>query len=523
MHLRHQWRRGLALAAAVGLAAAAAPVTAQAAPSAQVEWRDCPPEVAAKAPTLRCATVPVPLDYADPGGTKINLTISKAASPEPARRRGILLTNPGGPGGSGLTLPGDLLSLGLPSSVAERYDIIGMDTRGVGHSTPVSCGFTDDGAYFGNVPPYAEDDAAVVKRAEVAEAVAKQCQANDRDGRLRHLTTANNARDLDQIRIALGEPKASYLGYSYGTALGAAYASMFPGTTDRVVLDSNLGGTALDRDGMRRFALGTEQTFPDFAKWAAARHGSYGLGRTQAEVRGTFDTITQRLAKEPVAGFDNTLFRMVTFGGLYRESSYGRTAALWQSLLRADAQEAQRLLGERKTGGELSAHDNAWTVFLAVTCNDVKWPTDLAAYREGVAEDRVKYPIYGAATANVLPCAYWPFERTEPQVPVNDNGPRNVLVVQNLRDPATPIEGGRLMREKFAQRSKLVTVDGSGHGVYVFGENPCALNTTTTFLTGGGLPARDVSCGAATVSGLVLDEGARQRRAELLAQRTPTP
>lgn len=110
--------------------------------------------------------------------------------------------------------------------------------------------------------------------------MAEQCAQHDRAGVLPHLTTANTARDLDRIRAALGEEKTSFLGYSYGTALGAAYASMFPERSDRIVLDSNIGDTHLDRDGMRRYALGMEQTFPDFARWAAARHHSYGLGRT---------------------------------------------------------------------------------------------------------------------------------------------------------------------------------------------------------------------------------------------------
>ena len=112
------------------------------------------------------------------------------------------------------------------------------------------------------------------------------------------------ARDLDRIRAALGEEKASFLGYSYGSALGAAYASMFPERSDRVVLDSNIGDTHLDQDGMRRYALGMEETFPDFAKWAAARHETYGLGRTPEEVRRTYFTLAERLDEKPVNGID---------------------------------------------------------------------------------------------------------------------------------------------------------------------------------------------------------------------------
>nr|WP_234435489.1 alpha/beta fold hydrolase [Streptomyces sp. NRRL B-24051] len=265
--------KSLALAAALGLGASliAVPAAAEEARTHQMNWGQCPDDVVAEAaPTvLQCATVRVPLDYTHPEGEQIDLAVSRLAAANPDRRRGVLMLNPGGPGGSGLALSALLVAQGLPSSVTDRYDLIGMDTRGIGHSTPVSCGFTTDSSYYSNIPPYAVDDAAVTAQAKVAEQAAKQCADND-DGRLRHFTTANTARDLDRIRDALGEEKTSYLGYSYGTALGATYASMFPERSDRVVLDSNIGDTHLDRDGMRRYALGMEQTFPDFANWPPA-------------------------------------------------------------------------------------------------------------------------------------------------------------------------------------------------------------------------------------------------------------
>jgi pimeloyl-ACP methyl ester carboxylesterase len=133
-------------------------------------------------------------------------------------------------------------------------------------------------------------------------------------------------------------------------------------------------------------------------------------------------------------------------------------------------------------------------VFLAVTCNDVNWPEDLATYRRGVAEDRQRYPMFGAATANVTPCAYWKHEPSEPPVKVDDQGPADVLMLQNRRDPVTPAVNAELLRQKFGQRARLVTVDDSGHGVYVLGGNACALNLTTAYLVDGKLPARDVAC-----------------------------
>lgn len=495
-------RRSAALAIALGLGLGGSlgtgPAVAEGTGPTPVRWGACPEDVVAgAAPTvLECATVTVPVDYADPDGAGIDLMISRLASTNPDRRRGTLMLNPGGPGGSGLTQPAFLVSQGFPASVLDSYDLIGMDTRGIGRSAPVSCGFTPEGPYFANIPPYAVDDAAVTAQAGVARQVAEQCAREDDEGVLPHLTTANTARDLDRVRAALGEERTSFLGYSYGTALGAAYASMFPERSDRIVLDSNIGDTHLDRDGMRRYALGTEQTFPDFARWAAARHESYGLGRTSAQVRRTYLALAARLDKAPVAGFDGNLLRQLTFAYLFKEVRYPQLAQQWQALRSGDAAAVRTARPPGAAEETPPGFDNGLTVFLAVTCNDVEWPEDVGAYRRSVSEDRERYPLFGAATANITPCAFWPYAPAEPPVPVDDDGPRNILLVQNLRDVPTPHVGGKMLRQKFADRSRLLSVEDSGHGSYVLGDNPCALNTTTRYLVTGEMPAKDTLCRA---------------------------
>ncbi|MGW1738281.1 alpha/beta hydrolase [Nocardia sp. NPDC001965] len=483
--------RSLAVTAVIGLAAALVTGCAVEGAVPPLGWGACPEEVTAEAVPSRldCSTVPVPVDYSDPGSGEIDIMISRLSAPDPAKRRGVLLLNPGGPGGSGLAFPAFLVARGLPIEVTDSYDVIGMDTRGIGHSAPVNCGFTGAGAYVGNIPPYAVDDAAVTERATVVQGVAQQCGRNDTDDRLRHVTTANTARDLDRIRAALGEEKASFLGFSYGTALGAAYASLFPDRADRIVLDSNIGDTHLDSDGMRRYALGMEQTFPDFAAWAAARHVTYGLGRTPEEVRATYFELAGRLDAQPVEGIDGGGFRASVFAFLFSESRYAVLAELWRAV---------------RTGGrlpdlgaepDLSSFDNSWTVFLAVTCNDVQWPEDVGYYRRAVAADRERYPLYGAAAANITPCAFWPHEPAEAPVEIDADGPADVLLVQHRRDVPTPYHGGELLREKFGDRARLVSVDGSGHGVYVLGGNACARDITTDYLVDGAMPENDMSCG----------------------------
>ena len=169
MTIRQRARQLSTLAIAAGIAAAtfitptalADQRTPADDPAATLDWGACPEGTAPTNPQLTCATLAVPLDYDDPDGKTIEIMISKLPSQNPDQRRGILLTNPGGPGGSGLSLPADIQDLGAPASLLDSYDIIGMDPRGVGRSTPVSCGFTTDQEYLSNIPLWAEDSAAV--------------------------------------------------------------------------------------------------------------------------------------------------------------------------------------------------------------------------------------------------------------------------------------------------------------------------------------------------------------------------
>ncbi|MGV9214361.1 alpha/beta fold hydrolase [Micromonospora sp. RB23] len=495
----------LALVVTVGLVGYLAAMPADAtdvkgAAAKGVTWGACPAPVAAVAPTLQCGTVSVPLSYSDPDGQQIELAVSRIPSTNPAKRRGVLLMNPGGPGVPGLTMPNDLVTLGAPSGLTDAYDLIGTDPRGTGKSAPVDCKFTLEQKYSGNIPPYAVDAAAVEEQAAKSRAVAEQCAANDTGGLMAHISTANAARDLDRIRLALGERKASFFGLSYGSALGMAYASMFPYTSDRVIIDSNTGDTALTRASLRRFARGAEQAFPDFAAWVAQRHQAYGLGRTPAQVRANYFRTAQRLDKTPVATVDGQLFRAMIYAGLYnRPGDYARTARFWQLAAASNPAAARELTaaaGPGTAGATPQPGSVVLSAYLVTVCNDSVWPRDIQAYQRSVAEDRKAFALYGAATANINPCAFWPFKPSEPQVAVNDNGPANVLIMQNRRDTATPLLGGQLARKAFAKRSRLVTVDENQHGVFIFDDNPCALNAGTAWLVDGVMPKRDIFCKA---------------------------
>ncbi|EXU65306.1 hydrolase [Streptomyces sp. PRh5] len=498
-------RRSLPLAATAvaapaftGVSAVATPERAAAKPDKAaarpdtVEWGPCPEKTAsplkADSPRLQCSTLEVPLDHRDPDGRQIEIAISRRASKNPSKRRGVLLTNPGGPGITGLGYPAVLAASGLPQKVLDSYDVIGLDPRGTGRSTPVTCDLTPEQRNRGNIPPYAHTAADVAREAGNARTIAKQCATSRTAWMLPHTTTANTARDMDRIRAALGEPKLSYLGGSYGSYLGAVYTTLFPGRSDRIVLDSNLGPGGYDVTAMRSLARGLEDRFPDFAAFAAA-HPEYGLGTTPQQVTAKFFELAQRLEAKPVRGIDGTLFRGITFDRLYSDASMPLVAEMWQAL------DKDRPLPPN-TPPSMESMENFMAARFHVICGDSRRPGTVRKYQRDVAVDRLRYPMPGGSTAGIGPCAFWPDKRVEPPVRIGDRGPSNVLMVQNERDPGTPLAGARELRRAFGKRATMVTADQGGHGVYPFGRNSCANDAVTAFLTADQRPSRDLACAA---------------------------
>jgi hypothetical protein len=444
-------RRGLALVSTIVVAAVsgAAPSAAAGPPT----WGACPAKVAVTAPTLQCATVTVPLDYRNPAGTTIDLTVSRIASTNPAKRRGILLLNPGGPGVSGLDMPANLVSQGIPNSVLDAYDLIGMDTRGVAtpQATPTVAWLTSrrptrPGTWTGSGWRWASRRPASSER---------------RTGR----------------HWAPRTPRCSR-------------------AAPRIIIDSNLGDTALTRAGLRRFASGMEQGFPDFARWAAARHGAYGLGRTPQGVHDTYFAIAERLDAKPVAGVDGRFLRQFSYTSLFNPSAYGVLAQLWQSLTVADGAAANRAVPDgAQPAAKPQPHQQSdfLSAYLAVICNDSTWPSDVAEYQR--SSPRIgrgsRSSVRRPATSTRAPSGR--ASHPSPRSRSNDDGPANILIMQNRRDVATPLEGAQIIRREFAERSRLVMVDDNQHGVYVYGDNACALTIGTDWLVNGDLP-RDTTC-----------------------------
>ncbi|MFI5958070.1 alpha/beta hydrolase [Cryptosporangium sp. NPDC051539] len=495
-------RRLAAMLAATALISVFAPQAATA--KSALDWHDCPaqaPDEQPRNPGQKCAEIKVPLDYRNPGGEQITVTISRLSTAKPQKRRGVLLLNPGGPALEGLDVPSQFAST-LPASVRDAYDLVGFDPRGVGHSTPQSCGLPDPNPL--GLFPYPAADGSTAGNVEFARTVAETCGSAASAKNLKFYTTANTARDLDGIRRALGERKISYWGQSYGTYLGTVYASLFTRNTDRVVLEGNVDPTKGWSGQIALWGQGMNDRFADAAKVAITRKA--GFGSTVPEVTKSYLALVDRLDREPApvpgtkASVNGLIVRHLTYGLLMRNENLPVLVGLWRAaadladgrLTDADAAVLKQAFAAHP-GTPGVPVDNQSTMFAALTCGDGPWSKDLDEYAAKTAADRAAYPLTGGMPANVWPCAFWEDEPIEAPVTVTDHGPRNILILQNRRDNATPWEGALGLKDALGHRAGFVGVDNGGHYVYDVGSK-CADRATVTFLTTGRLPAGDLNC-----------------------------
>ncbi|MER5811204.1 alpha/beta hydrolase [Streptomyces sp. NPDC002033] len=450
-------------------------------------WQRCDAEQPA---SYECATIKVPLDYRRPEGRRIDLAISRIKSRDPARRHGVLLMNPGGPGGSGLDLP-LMADTSMPQEVRDRYDLIGFDPRGVGRSNAITCGLTESEQNFDRAyrpETYAADVAW-------ARTVADKCREKAGDV-LPYVTTRNTARDMDAIRAALGERKVSYLGYSYGTYLGAVYTQMFPRRTDRFVLDSGVDPQRAWRGMLQVWATEAEPAFARWTRWTAPRDGEFHLGTTPQAVSRTFWDLVARADRDPIvldgqklSGDDIRAARGLFF--------YPARAAPLVSALKAAAEGKPLPAGP--SAGELlktlrpePGPDTGVAVFWSVVCGDTDaWPRDPERYRRDAAQDKRRYPLYGDMASTIKPCAFWqrPLEAATPMKTRAD-----VLTVQNEWDSQTPLVSGQGLHRALKGSRMVLALGGEGHGVYLADPGSCANAPVNAYLASGRLPAADVTC-----------------------------
>lgn len=454
-----------------GPADSAAPATAT---PETVHFGPCPPDVT-DSPEVQCGQVRVPLDYARPDGPQIPIAISRirASGPE-SEHRGALLVNPGGPGGTGLDYA-ESKRAQLPDSVRRAYDIVGFDPRGVGRSAPVDCG--PAGGLFEHPRPDPVPAGPAEERAYLdgLRRLADDC-ARGAGAELEHINTANTARDMDRIRNALGQPKLNYLGVSYGTYLGAAYAAEFPRRTGRMVLDSVVGPDQWHRFDVRQgFAMIRQRDV--LFDWIAA-HPEFGLGTDRDAVRAHYLAARDRLPAGELGAdeFDRAVYR-----ALSRTERWKPFAEALAHLLRTG------------DGAQLSAEDdrNYEAALRTVKCADSRRPTP-AEVIGSVRALRAADPQPVLTGLEATTCAFWAPPRETPRYGHPAMPP--VLLTQAEHDPTTPLDGALRMRDELPGSRIAVLDESYSHGAFASQRSACLDGTAARYLLTGELPGRDVRC-----------------------------
>ncbi|MEU4420411.1 alpha/beta hydrolase [Actinoplanes sp. NPDC024001] len=476
-----------------------------AAAGSPAQWSPCPdvPEKlvgrAAAGMTYECAAVAVPRDWATPdSGETYEIEMIRIRSKNQSNRIGSLLLNPGGPGGSGVDTAvylsfGQALG-GLPTEITDRFDIVGFDPRGVGRSSPVKCISSEDqdASFAADPDPASQADFDEV--AALNKRIADGC-AEKYGPQLPYFSTEQAARDLDALRAAVGDPKLTYLGYSYGTLLGATYAQLFPQNVRALVLDGAVDPTETYVQGSEAQAKGFERAFTNFTNWCAQAPAKCPIA---PDARGAVTDAMAKAEVSPVRGADG---RDATAGwifiglisSLYTESGWASLAAAIDDLQGGDAKGIFDLADqytERKPDG---TYTNLFDANLAVNCADTDDAPTVEEIRRLQSEWREKYPLFGAALAvGMLPCTYWTGKR-DPYPAGQAKGSPDLLVVGTTGDPATPYENTADLA-KMLGVGQVLTWEGEGHTAYP--TTACIRQAVDGYLIDLKLPAEGLRCPA---------------------------
>ncbi|WP_329789373.1 alpha/beta hydrolase [Lentzea sp. DG1S-22] len=479
----HRATLATALAVATSASLLVAP-QALARPPQQIQWQKCfdPPRPGfpAGSERLECGSFTAPMDWNNPrNGKTITIAVSRL-TPKNGRANSTVFTNPGGPGGPGRTMP--LLYLERPK-LSENAEIIGIDVRGTGASSNVTCGgFNTDG----QVDPRDRGKANLDLLYGSMELLAEFCQAKSGEFG-RYVSTDQTVKDLDLLRQVLGKKKVSWLGYSGGSWMGAYYATYFPKTLDRIVLDSNVDFTLPWQPIFDDWGMAFERRFRvDFLPWVAKYDNVYHLGKTGEEVRQSYERTRAKLNEEPVTRPDG-VYNGVTLDALLRSTLYNKAS------FAEGAQTFAELAGTVQAPvNALASHPDAQLgTAYSILCNDTPFRGDRKYLERDGTRDGAKWPLVGY-TQIAGPCAFWDRPDIRLKQPTG-TGVAPTLMVQSVRDPATPIEQARRAHRNF-ENSVLLTVEDEGdHGIYGFG-NQCVDDVVERYLVDGVTPAGDLKC-----------------------------
>ncbi|HMM97339.1 alpha/beta hydrolase [Phycicoccus sp.] len=457
----------------------------------QLEWSECS--------GAECAQLTVPVDYAHPEGSTIEISVLRVPAKKSSQRLGSLVVNPGGPGGSGVDYAraADFI---VGPGVRDHYDVVGFDPRGVGRSAPIDCLSDAQLDTFLGSDPTPDDPAEERTFAQGSADFAASC-AKNAGLLLPHVSTEDAARDMDVLRAALGEQKLTYLGKSYGTFLGATYADLFPTNVGRFVLDGVVAPDLTSEEINLGQAKGFELATRSWAKYCVTE-GDCPLGDSVDSVMTNLRGFLADVDATPLPKTGDGSVPKLTEGW----ASLGIAAAMydqgaWRTLVDAmrDAvqgdgtalmQLADQYADRNPNGGYAG---NIMEVIYAVNCLD-KPESDSVPEHEALADAAAKQaPTWGRYLAwSSLVCGYWPVKPTGTPHEVTAEGAPPIVVIGTTRDPATPYEWSVRLHDQLAKAS-LISFNGDGHTAYTR-SNSCVDDAVDAWYLKGTLPKDGLRC-----------------------------
>jgi len=447
---------------------------------------------------LDCARVQVPLDYADPAGTAISLAMLRLRTS--GARSGSLLVNPGGPGASGMSLVANLADTVAATPLGQSFDLVGFDPRGVGASEPAVACLDGKQTDAERADLDLDTSPAGIAQTETEEKdYAATCSSRVGNALLEHVGTREAAQDMDVLRSVLGDEKLTYLGYSYGTRLGTAYAEKFPRNVRALVLDGALDPAADPVQELVRQGQGFQGAFDAYAKNCAAR-STCPLGKDPAAASAAFQTLVRQLITKPAKTDDPR-------GLGYNDAVTGTIQALysptlWDTLTLGFAElvagRGNKLLAladlynGRIPDGRYTNQNDAFT---AVRCVDSPPVTDRTVVNQADTSYRKVAPFLddglGSGNAPLDACAFWPVPPTGAPHTPSAPGLAPTVVISTTGDPATPYQAGVDLAAQLGAR--LITYRGNQHTVALSGVG-CVDDAVTAYLVNLTVPSTGLTC-----------------------------
>ena len=469
-------------------------------PGSPVQWVPCAaaPSDESRIPAgAECGMLSVPVDYAQPDGEVAQIAMIRFGAT--GAKIGSLVINPGGPGESGVQAAAALVPT-LPANIRERFDLVGFDPRGVASSTPaVWCNSDADNDRLRADPQVDYSPAGVAHIEKETTDFVQRCV--DKMGKefLANVGTANVVKDLDAMRAALGDEKLTYLGYSYGTRIGASYAEAFPQNVRAMVLDGAVDPNADPIEADIRQAAAFQKAFNDYAA-DCATDPTCPLGTDPAKAVDVYRSMVDPLVEKPAKTNDPR-------GLSYSDAIIGTilplySPNLWRHLtsglteLKDGDGDTMLVLADMYMGRDAEGHyNNSTDVRVAVNCVDQPPVTDRAAI---VEEDRrvrevAPFMSYGEFTghAPLGTCAFWPVPPTTKPHEISVTGLPPILVVSTTNDPATPYQAGLDLARQLG--GTMLTFEGTQHTV-VFQGNTCVDDIAARYLIDLVVPPPGTRC-----------------------------